>query len=349
LTLVSVRIGALRLADSAPVAVAAEWGLFEQLGIEAEISVEPSWANLVDKLAYGLLDAAVILPPLVLAANMGLRGTAARIVVPMGISQTGNAVVLANGIAPDAVAATTRAGCDVAATGRAFVAWLRAEATPPRFAVVHTMSTHNLLLRHWLAEAGGDPDRDIQTVILPPDRVVDALAADDIVGFCAGAPWGDVAEAASWGRILLATGDIRPRHPEKCFAVAAEWAAANGPVLTSLLRGLLRAGALCDDPAHGARVAALLAGGEWRLPEPETRRAMAGGDSAAPIVFRRRDAWLARPEDGLWFAAEMRRWGWIDSALDIAAAVEATYRPDLAASAWTSEAPGSLARSNGLD
>lgn len=336
-TLSSIRIGALRLADSATVAVAQEWGLFEQLGLEAQISVEPSWANLVDKLAYGLLDAAVMLPPLALAANLALRGPSARILVPMSVSQTGNVVVLARGLAPGAVAATMRAGCDVAAAGRELVAWLRAQAAPPRIAVVHVMSTHNLLLRHWLAESGGDPDRDMRTVVLPPERVVEALAAGDIAGFCAGAPWGDVAEAAGYGQILLATGDIRPRHPEKCFAVSTDWAQANGPALTSAMRGLLRAGAMCDDPAQCAHVAALLSGGEWRLPEAPTRRTLAGGEGAARIVFQRRGAWRARPEDGLWFASEMRRWGWIGPTLDIDATVRATYRPDLAEAAWASE------------
>jgi two-component system, oxyanion-binding sensor len=332
-----IRIGALRLADSATLAVAQEWGLFEQLGIEVQISVEPSWANLVDKLAYGLLDAAVMLPPLVLAANMGLRGPPTRILVPMGVSRAGNAVVLANGVAPDAMAATARAGCDVMAAGRALVAWLRAQPMPPRIAVVHVMSTHNLLLRHWLAEAGGDPDRDVQTVVLPPGRVVDALAAGEIVGFCAGAPWGGVAEASGCGRILLATADVRPRHPEKCFAVAADWAMDGRPELTAVLRGLLRAAALCDDPALSARVAALLAGGDWRLPQAPTHDALAGGSGITEIVFRRHEAWRARMSDGAWFAGEMRRWGWLHRTVDIDATVRETYRPDMAEAAWLAE------------
>jgi ABC-type nitrate/sulfonate/bicarbonate transport system substrate-binding protein len=333
MTLAPIRIGALRLADSASLAVAQEWGLFEQLGVEAQISVEPSWANLLDKLAYGLLDAAVMLPPLVLAANLGLRGPPTRILVPLGISQGGNAVVLAPEAAPEAVAASAQAGCDVAAVGRALVAWLRTQATPPRIAVVHAMSTHNLLLRHWLAEAGGDPDRDMRTVVLPPESVVSALAAGDIAGFCAGAPWGGMAEARGCGRILLATADIRPRHPEKCFAVAADWVGDGRPELTAVLRGLLRAAALCEEPGQGARVASLLAGGAWRLPLAPTRDALAGG--ASRIVFR--DAWRPRRADALWFAGQMRRWAWLDADADVTGVVHRTYRADLAEAAWMAD------------
>ena len=63
-----VRFGLLRLADSAPAVVAVQRGLFRELGLQVELSVEPSWANIADKLAYGVLDAASMLPPLALAA-----------------------------------------------------------------------------------------------------------------------------------------------------------------------------------------------------------------------------------------------------------------------------------------
>ena len=62
-----VRIGVLRLVDSAPVIVARERHLFHNLGLHCVLSIEPSWANIARKMAYGLLDAAVMPPPLALA------------------------------------------------------------------------------------------------------------------------------------------------------------------------------------------------------------------------------------------------------------------------------------------
>ena len=65
-----LRIGLLRLTDSASVIAAHEFGFFADEGLEVEISVEPSWANIADKLTYGFLDAAVIVPPLARGDNL---------------------------------------------------------------------------------------------------------------------------------------------------------------------------------------------------------------------------------------------------------------------------------------
>lgn len=326
-----IRIGLLRLADSAPLVVAQEWGMFEQLGLEVQLSVEPSWANVADKLAYGLLDAAVLLPPLALALSFGLRGKPTPLLVPMGLSLGGNAVVLARDTAPG----VTHPGGDALAAGQALVGWLRAQAEPPRLAVVHALSTHNLLLRHWLARAGGDPDRDLRTVVVPPEQVVEAMRSGRIAGFCAGAPWGDQAQRQGVGRVLLGTSSIWPAHPEKCLAVAASWASAHPQALHALLRGLLRAGVLCGDPQQAARVAALLAS-VLGLPEAATRQALPGGDGVERIRFGDA-AWLARPEDATWFARAMQRWGWLGLQADLAATVGVTYRPGLLASALSDE------------
>ena len=193
-----IRVGLLRLVDSAPVIVAEADGLFRDQGIDVQISIEPSWSNIADKLAYGVLDAAVMLPPLALAACAGLRGPKARLVVPMSLSQGGNAIVAEQSgrRQPDRRRLAPRLR---------LLDWLRAQPTRPRFAVVHAFSTHNLLLRYWLASGGADPDRDIETVVIPPENVVEALAAGSIAGFCAGAPWGDVAERQQAGRILIGT------------------------------------------------------------------------------------------------------------------------------------------------
>src|SRR5689334_7535562 len=122
----SVRIGVLRLVDSAPVIVAQADGVFTSLDLEAQVSIEPSWANLADKLAYGLLDAAVMLPPLVLASVAGLRGPKTRLVVPLSLSQGGNAIVLG----PEAESALANSDYPPRLRVRE---WLRSQSAPPRF------------------------------------------------------------------------------------------------------------------------------------------------------------------------------------------------------------------------
>ena len=175
-----IRMGLLRLTDSAPVIVARERGLFDAFDLDLSLSIEPSWANIADKLTYGLLDAAVMLPPLALASVLGLRGSSVKLLVPMGLSQGGNTIVLGGETPPE------EAGLP---PGARLLSWLKRQPSRPRIAVVHTFSTHNLLLRYWLSLTGVDPDRQIETVVVPPEQVVTALASGQIAGFCAGAPW----------------------------------------------------------------------------------------------------------------------------------------------------------------
>jgi NitT/TauT family transport system ATP-binding protein/nitrate/nitrite transport system substrate-binding protein len=304
-----VRLGLLRLTDSAPAVLAETEGLFAANGLEVTLQVEPSWANLADKLCWDKLDAAIMLPPLVLAVAAGLRGPPRDLVVPMGISQGGNTVVIRSSIE---------------ATPADFPAWLRDQPRPPRFAVVHLFSTHNLLLRHWLAAAGIDPDRDLDIVVIPPERVVAELVAGHIAGFCAGAPWGDVAEMTGAGRILLGSSTIRPHHAEKCLALAAGWATEAAAVVSPLLRALHAAQLLCDQPARTPALAALLAE-RLDLPSAAAQAALAGGLGVERISF----AAAANPADALWFLHEMRRWGWIDPATDLVRLAARVYRPHL--------------------
>ncbi len=316
-----VRIGVLRLVDSAPVIVAERRGLFRALGLDARISVEPSWANIADKLTYGLLDAAVMLPPLALAAAIGLGRPPARLVVPMGLTLGGNSIVLGA-----AAMADMEQNAPPLALARRLVAWMRRQPERPRFAVVHDFSTHNLLLRHWLAAAGGDPDRDMQTVAVPPAHMVGALADGRIAGFCAGAPWGEVAAQEGVGSVLLGTSAIWPNHPEKCLALATTWASTQPDAVQMLLRALIRAGRLCDAADEAPGIARLLADPKGLgLPEQATRAALPGGDGAETIHFRAGPAW---PSHATWFLEQMRRWGWI-SDFDPASAARAVYRPDL--------------------
>lgn len=327
-----IRIGLLRLVDSAPVVVAEATGLFRDQGINVEISIEPSWSNITDKLTYGLLDAAVMLPPLALAACAGLRGPKARLVVPMSLSQGGNAIVVSNA----AAASLTDDGSQQLRLR--LLEWLRPLETRPRFAVVHAFSTHNLLLRYWLASGGVDPDRDIETVVIPPENVVDALVAGDITGFCAGAPWGDVAERQGAGRVLIGTSTIWPFHPEKCLCVGEAWANANPEPLHHLLRAVLRAQIRCDQPDEAVMIAGLLADPNGlRLPRDACLAALPGGSGAELIRFHTREAWFPARAHAIWFLGQMRRWGWLDEQVDLDALAGQAYRPDLLASAVEAE------------
>lgn len=325
-----MRIGLLRLTDGAPVVIAHEFGFFADEGIEVELVVEPSWANIADKLVYGFFDAAVIVPPLAFAVQLGLRGAAQPIVIPCTISAGGNTITLGRSFAQEV---GDRAARDGLSTIEALAACLRTQGTT--FGVVHAYSTHNLLLRYWLATAGIEVGRDVKFTVVPPARAVEALTAGQIAGFCAGAPWGEVARRAGAGATIATSHDIWQNAPEKALAVRARWAEERPEALAGALRALLRAAKFCDDPQNAAYIAALLSRRKYLdVPPHAILATLPGGTTSAKgCVFFRGAATFPWRSQGLWFLSEMRRWGLIGGSVNLRELAERVYRPDLYRSA----------------
>jgi ABC-type nitrate/sulfonate/bicarbonate transport system substrate-binding protein len=329
-----LRLGILKLTDSAPVVIAHELGLFAAEGIDVTISVEPSWANIADKLVYHVLDGAVMTPPLALAISLGLRGREpCPLVVPMSLSLGGNTVTLSAALA----AALPRGAADdgALATAKALAALpaRRRSGGALTLAVVHVFSTHHLLLRYWLAAAGIDPDRDLNLTVVPPARVVEAISQGRIDGFCAGAPWGHVTERTGLGVTVATSHDIWRNSPEKVFAVRGIWAERHPETVQALLRALLRAAQLCDDPARAGEIAAILSREKYLGMPAELLLSSLPGRGArqgrTESVFFANAATFPWRSHALWALQEMARWRLVGSDLDAAAVARSLYRPDL--------------------
>jgi NitT/TauT family transport system ATP-binding protein/nitrate/nitrite transport system substrate-binding protein len=333
-----IKIALLRLTDSAPVIMAEALGLFAQAGLDVEISIEPSWANIADKLSYGLIDAAVMLPPLAFAIALGLRGPKAEVIVPLSLSSGGNSVTftrdIATGLAEDCAQHTGTAMPDALALGRGFGKWLAARAPrsgPARLGIVHVFSTHNLLLRYWLAAAGIHPDEDVELIVVPPAQMIEALAERRIIGFCAGAPWGRLAGEAGLARAVLPCSAIWQHHPEKCLAVAARFAELNPQALEALLGALLAAAQYCEVTANTNIVAAQVAE-TLSLPLAAVTTSLPGATPEPGIdrshFFAQATSFPWRSH-GYWFLSQMARWGWLEQGTDLVAVAAHVYRPDL--------------------
>ena len=326
---VPMRLGMVRLTDAAPIVLAHARGMFAAEGLAAEIGVEPSWANIADKLAWGLLDGAVLLPPLAIGMVLGLRGPKTPLIVPAGISFNGNAITLATHLARPVLAdgpqppARAAARLRQAARGRSRL----------RLAVVHAFSTHDLLLRLFLEQGGIDPATEAEFAVVPPASMAAALAEGQVDGFCAGAPWGAVAARDGVGQTVAVTSGLWRNHPEKCLAVRASWAEANPAALRALralLRALLRAGQACDQPACAPALADLLARPEWvGVPAPLLAASLPGGAGSEVdrSVFFAHGATVPHPAHAHWFARQMARWRDMPEGAEDQAAV--VYRPGL--------------------
>ncbi|HTI66264.1 MAG TPA: CmpA/NrtA family ABC transporter substrate-binding protein [Caulobacteraceae bacterium] len=336
-----MKLGFIPLNDCAPLAVAEAKGFFAAEGLEVTLSREASWATVRDKVAVGALNGAHMLAPMILAASLGVGGEPTRLVTPMALNLNGSAITVSKALAqalrrldPDGVAART-----ARPLARLIAARRELGSAPLTFAVVFAYSMHSYELRYWLAESGVDPDADVRLVVVPPPRMADQLRAGLIDGFCVGGPWGALASADGAGETLAYAADIWNDSPDKALGVNAAWAEANPEVLQALLRGLLRAADWCDRQGNRAELAAILATEAYvGAPADLVARSL----EETEIVFHRRDASFPWVSHAAWFLSQMRRWGQLDPAVDIAAAAARVYRPDLfrtAAAAVGMDAP----------
>jgi NitT/TauT family transport system ATP-binding protein/nitrate/nitrite transport system substrate-binding protein len=324
-----LRVGFLRLTDSAPAIVAEEFGYFAEEGVEAELLEEPSWANIADKLAYGFLDAAVIVPPLAFAIQLGLRGISQDLIIPCTISLGGNTVTLARDLA---ARVKTAASSDNLTSAQALAAVIAGQDEPLALGVVHAYSTHNLLLRYWLATAGLAVGRQVKISVVSPARAVEALQSGQIAGFCAGAPWGDIAARESVGAAVATSDDIWRNAPEKAFVVRGRWAEENPQALQGAIRALVRAAQFCDAPENASYTGALLSRHRYlNVDSHAILSSLPGGGVIQRNVSRfwRHAATFPWKSHAAWFLDQMARWDLIDRRIDRTALVAQVYRPDL--------------------
>jgi two-component system, oxyanion-binding sensor len=328
-------LGYMPLTDSLPLLAAAQLGFFRDQGLDVTLQEEVSWANIRDKVIVGQFDGAHMLAPMVMASTLGLGGLNKPLIAPYSLNLGGNGLTLSAPLYRE-LESTTR-GRPGPASLKQLIEQRKLEKQPPLvLAVVFPYSSHNLLLRYWLASAGIDPDRDVTTVVLPPSQMVDHLRLGHIHGFFAGEPWNAVATADGIGCCVATGRDIWQNAPNKVLGVTEDWARTNPDTLDALLRALYRAGAWLD--GNRAQAVSLLA--EYL---PVDRRALApallghtgyrpdSGDAPEPdlLVFHRYLANFPWVSHGYWFLNQMARWGWLPGDQDLSAVAAACYRPDL--------------------
>jgi two-component system, oxyanion-binding sensor len=110
--------------------------------------------------------------------------------------------------------------------------------------------------------------------------------------------------------------------------------------LERLLRGLLQAQCLCEQPQSADWVAHLLAEPPLRLPVTAVRACLPGGSATERIRFQTGLAWYPWRSQAIWFLTQMRRWGWVGNEIDLPGAAGQLYRPDLLAAAANAEGLG---------
>jgi len=317
----ALKIGFVPLCDSAPLIVAKERGFFAEQGLSVELSKEPSWSNIRDKLAVGLLDAAQMLAPMVLSGTLGLGNMRVPLTTAMALNRGGNAITLGLPLLR-----RLRDGEAVQPGLLRLIVEDRAAGLPPlTFAMVYPFSMHNYELRLWLSGAGIDPDRDIRLVVVPPPMMVSHLAAGSIAGYCVGEPWNALAETMGLGRAVITGRQIWDGPMEKVLGLRQDWAETNPESHRALIRALLSACRWVEN--NRIETAEIIAQPHYlAAPLPVIREALVAENG---LEFHTGDANFPWHSQGLWMLSQMRRWGQMPGGIDWRATVEQVFRTDL--------------------
>ncbi|MGK6324004.1 CmpA/NrtA family ABC transporter substrate-binding protein [Sphingomonas sp. DT-51] len=337
----TLRIGFLPLVDAALPILARELGFAEEHGLALDLVRDVTWATVRDRLLYGHTDAAHLVAPLAIATSLGRDRPAVAMAVPFVLGLNGNAITFSTALA-DACGLGHTLGdpYEVGAALRSVAVARDASGRRLRFGVVHRHSSHNYMLRYWLAGVGIRPDREVEIVVTSPTFAADALAAGEVDGICVGEPWNSIAVDRGVGRIALATAQIWRRGVEKVLAMRAAVADERGDATLRLIRALHAAAAHFVAPDSAERNAAILARATY-LDAPvdailraitDRVRLVAGGTPVhyPDFMFQYREAanfpWRSQ---AAWLYAQMTRWdGCAFSPVEAATAM-ATFRPDL--------------------
>ncbi|WP_321870194.1 CmpA/NrtA family ABC transporter substrate-binding protein [Paraburkholderia tropica] len=323
-----LKIGFVPLADAAPVVAAKLLEFGHAHGLTLELSRQPSWAALRDKLLAGELDAAHSLYGLVYGVQLGIGGPQTDMAALMVLNRNGQAISLSNRLA-DALAEHGTLPRALATLGRT-----------PVFAQTFPTGTHAMWLYYWLASQGVHPLRDIESVVIPPPQMVAALAEERLDGLCVGEPWPSLAQRRGMGRTVIRSGEIWPDHPEKVLACRRDFVTRYPNTARALVSTMLEACRWLDGAGHRKEIA------QW-LARPE----MLGVDAALiaerlegeglPDAVRMKffsDGTVNIPlkSEGMWFFTQFERWGMMARRNDyrqLAAAINQTalYRQAAAA------------------
>ena len=361
-----LNLGFIPLTDCAPLAVARELGYFSRHGLDVNLSRESSWANIRDKVCIGMLDGAHMLAGIPVHSAARAEGQCVPMLTALSLDLNGNAVTVSNALYRRLEATGVEALDTPAGSARALRQVIEQERSAGgrllTFATVFPVSSHNYLLRYWMASAGIDPDRDVRLTVVPPPQMVNYLRAGLIAGYCVGEPWNAHAVNADLGRTLFTSFDVWNNHPEKVLGVTRAWAEANPNTHQALIMALLEASAWVDAPENRVQVCEILSRGRYvNAPLDVLRMSMTGTfQFAAQLpalerpdfnVFHRYAANYPWRSHALWTLGQMLRWGQIDQPVDLHRVARASYRPDIyraAAEALGLPSPASDAKIEGV-
>lgn len=334
-------LGFIALTDAAPLIIAKEKGLFAKHGMpDVEVVKQASWGTTRDNLVLGSagsgIDGAHILTPMPYLISAG-KVTQNNIPLPLYILARLNldaqAISVASQYAP------LKVGVDSSVLREAF-AKKKAAGEPAKVAMTFPGGTHDLWLRYWLASGGIDPDTDVQTIVVPPPQMVANMKVGTMDAFCVGEPWNEQLMHQNIGYTACNTAELWGKHPEKSFAMRADWVDKNPNATKALLMAVMEAQIWCDDMANKDEMADIVGKRAWfNVPKKDIIERIKGNydyglgrvepNSPSFMKFWRDNASYPYQSHDLWFLTEDIRWGKFAPDTDTKALIGKVNREDM--------------------
>ena len=331
------QLGYIALTDAAPLIIAKEKGLFAKHGVGGtEVLKQASWGGTRDNLvlggAAGGIDGAHILTPMPYLIHTG-RVVQNNQKVPMALLARLNL----NGQAVSVSKALLSAG---ARLDSAPLKPVLAAKKDNKVAMTFRGGTHDLWIRYWLAAGGIDPEIDVQTIVVPPPQMVANMKVGTMDAFCVGEPWNDQLVNQGLGYTACITGEIWKDHPEKSFAMRADYVARYPRATEALTASIVEAQRWCDALENKEEMATILGRRAWfNVPPadilPRSRGDVDYGDgrriTASPLRMKFFADYASYPfrSHELWFLTEDIRWGILPPDLDTSSLIAEVNREDV--------------------
>ena len=335
-----LKIGFIKLTDCAPLIVAYEKGFFENEGLYVTLEAQANWKVVLDRVIDGSLDASHMLPGQPLGAAVGF-GNQAELVSVAGLGVNTLAVTVSNevwsvlkpGLAaqPDGhpvhpiTASSLKPAIDnIKASGRQF-----------SMAMVFPTSTHNYVMRYWLAAGGlhpgyytagdntGTTDADVLLSVTPPPQMPATLGAGTIAGYSVGEPWNQQAVMKGIGVPIITAAEIWSRTPEKILGLRRDFVEKNPLTVKAMIKAVIRAEQWmdADKGANRSELVKMLARSEYVGADASVLSGPLHGEyqyekgdirpTPEANVYFAEQAGYPFYGDAVWFLTQMRRWGQI--------------------------------------
>jgi nitrate/nitrite transport system substrate-binding protein len=335
------RLGFIALTDAAPLFVAKEKGIFAKYGMpDVSVEKQASWGTTRDNLVLGSegngIDGAHILTPMPYLISAG-KVTQNNVPTPMYILARLNLNGQCISVAKEY--ADLKVGVDTAPFKVALDA-KKASGKSIKAAMTFPGGTHDLWIRYWLAAGGIDPDKDIETIVVPPAQMVANMKVGTMDAFCVCEPWNLQLIHQNIGYTALTTGELWDKHPEKSFGMRAAYVDKYPKAAKALLMAVMEAQQWCEKMENREEAAAICAKRQWiNVPVEDVTDRMKGKfdygtgrvveNSPKQMRFWKDHASYPFQSHDLWFMTEDIRWGKYEPGYDTKALIGKVNRGDL--------------------